>query len=149
MQNLRLLLDSNFKNQRIVDLENKIRDNKRIIVNSMTENIFNLRFGHQDNAKAVQRLDREELLMRMLNSRLKRIRIVEKLIKVSNERKTQLMVWGVHSDLMDLRKIVRLKQDIIILLQEKNLLAEMQGKKNYIKVGEVERELDWPIRIRH
>lgn len=143
------MLDSNFKNQRIVDLENKIRDNKRIIVNSMTENIFNLRFGHQDNAKDVQRLDREELLMRMLNSRLKRIRIVEKLIKVSNERKTQLMVWGVHSDLMDLRKIVRLKQDIIILLQEKNLLAEMQGKKNYIKVGEVERELDWPIRIRH
>ncbi len=132
-----------------MDLENKIRDNKRIIVNSMTENIFNLRFGHQDNAKAVQRLDREELLMRMLNSRLKRIRIVEKLIKVSNERKTQLMVWGVHSDLMDLRKIVRLKQDIIILLQEKNLLAEMQGKKNYIKVGEIERELDWPIRIRH
>ncbi len=82
----------------------------------MTENIFNLRYGHTDNAKQVQRLDREELLMRMLNSRLKRISIVEKLIKVSNERKTQLMVWGVHSDLMDLRKIVRLKQDIIILL---------------------------------
>lgn len=87
--------------------------------------------------------------MRMLNSRLKRIRIVEKLIKVSNERKTQLMVWGVHSDLMDMRKIVRLKQDIVILLQEKNLLAEMQGKKVYVKVGEIERELDWPIRIRH
>jgi len=42
---LQELLDADFKNQRIVDLENKIRDNKRIIVNLMTENIFNLRFG--------------------------------------------------------------------------------------------------------
>lgn len=42
---LRQLLDSDFKNQRIVDLENKIRDNKRIIVNTMTENVFELRFG--------------------------------------------------------------------------------------------------------
>ena len=38
--NLRQLLESDFKNQRIVDMENKIRDNKRIIVNLMTDNIF-------------------------------------------------------------------------------------------------------------
>ena len=25
----------------------------------------------------------------------------------------------------------------------------MQGKKNFVKVGEIERELDWPIRIRN
>lgn len=37
---LRILLEADFKNQRIVDLENKIRNNKRIIVNLMTENIF-------------------------------------------------------------------------------------------------------------
>ena len=43
VEQLRKLLDTDFKNQRIVDLENKIRDNKRIIVNTMTENIFNLR----------------------------------------------------------------------------------------------------------
>ena len=42
---LRMVLEADFKNQRIVDLENKIRDNKRIIVNTMTENIFMLRFG--------------------------------------------------------------------------------------------------------
>ena len=39
-------------------------------------------------------------------------------------------------------------QDVVILLQEKNLLMEMQGRKNFIKVGEIEGRLDWPIRIR-
>ena len=34
------MLEADFKNQRIIDLENKVRDNKRIIVNYMTENIF-------------------------------------------------------------------------------------------------------------
>lgn len=63
---LRQMLESDFKNQRIVDLENKIRDNKRVIVNLMTENIFQLRFGWNGNQKAVQKLDRDELLMRML-----------------------------------------------------------------------------------
>ena len=114
----------------------------------MTENVFNLRFGFNGDTKAAQKLDRDELLMRMLNSRLKRIRIVETLLKVSNERKTQLMVWGVHSDLIDHRRLVKVMQDIVILLQEKNLMLEMQGKKNFKKVGEIERELDWPIRIR-
>ena len=131
-----------------MDLENKIRDNKRIIVNLMTENIFNLRFGHQDNKRTVKQLDRDELLLRMLQSRLKRIRMVEALIKVSNERKIELMVWGIHSDLIDYRKKVKLTQDIVILLQEKNLLFELQGKKNFIKVGDIERKLDWPIRVR-
>jgi hypothetical protein len=74
--------------------------------------------------------------------------MVEALIKESNDRKTQLMVWGVHSDLIDLRKLVKLMQDIVILLQEKNLLFEIQGKKDYVKVGEIERKLEWPIRIR-
>ena len=46
---LQLLLDSDFKNQRIIDLENKVRDNKRVIVNLMTENIFMLRFGFDGN----------------------------------------------------------------------------------------------------
>ena len=51
VDNLRLLLDADFKNQRIVDLENKVRDNKRIIVNLMTENIFMLRFGFANRQK--------------------------------------------------------------------------------------------------
>ena len=123
--NLRQLLDSDFKNLRIVDLENKIRDNKRVIVNLMTENIFNLRFGFSDHEKQQHKLDRDELLIRMINSRLKRIRIVEKLMKVASAHKYELMTWGLHADLLDLRKLGRVMSDIVILLQEKNLLAEM------------------------
>ena len=119
------MLEADFKNLRIVDLENRIRDNKRVIVNLMTENIFTLRFGFDEDKKAATTLDREELLLRMLQSRLKRIRIVDQLIKESMERRVQLSVWGVHSDLIDARRLVRVTQDIVILLQEKNLLAEM------------------------
>ena len=84
----------------------------------------------------------------MMASRMKRIRIVEKLVRLSNERKIELLVWGLHADLNDTRKEVRVIQDIVILAQEKNLLFEMTGRKNFIKVGEIERELDWPIRVR-
>ena len=81
----------------------------------MTENIFNLRFGFDGSQEEAKRIDRDELLMRMLKSRLKRIRIVNNLIKVSNERKIQLGIWGLHSDLIDFRRQVRLTQDIVIL----------------------------------
>jgi len=74
--------------------------------------------------------------------------MVEKLINVTVERRALLNVWGVHSDLIDLRRQVKLTQDIVILVQEKNLLFEMQGSKNFIKVGDIERQLDMPIRIR-
>ena len=61
--NLRHMLNADFKNQRIVDLENKIRDNKRIVVNLMTENVFDLRFGQNEQPQEVKRIDRDELLM--------------------------------------------------------------------------------------
>ena len=48
---LRAILEADFKNQRIVDLENKVRDNKRVIVNLMTNNIFMLRFGFDHRKK--------------------------------------------------------------------------------------------------
>ena len=81
----------------------------------MTENIFQLRFGFASNKNTVKKLDRDELLLRMLNSRLKRIRMVQKLIKFSNDRKTELMVWGLHADLIDFRKVVKVTQDVVIL----------------------------------
>ena len=86
--------------------------------------------------------------MRMLQSRLKRIRIVNNLLKISGERRYKLLVWGVHSDLIDARRLVRVMGDIVILVQEKNLIFEMHGRKNFIKVGEIELKLDWPILIR-
>ena len=48
---------------------------------------------------------------------------------------------------MGLRHIVRVLQDVVVLSQEKNILAEIHGEKNYTKVGEIERELDWPLQL--
>ena len=123
-----MLLESDFKNQRIIDFENKVRNNKRVIVNTMTDNIFMLRFGFENRKKEAEKIDRDELLARMLNSRLKRIRIVEKLSIISRERYRKLNVWGLHSDLLDFRKLTVSTQDVVILLQEKNLLYELQGR---------------------
>ena len=39
-------------------------------------------------------------------------------------------------------------QDIVILVQEKHLLLEVGGAKKYVQVGNIERQLDWPIRIK-
>ena len=66
-----------------MDLENRIRDNKRQIVNLMTDNVFMLRFGFSKDRAVERSLDRDELLARMLKSRLKRIRIVERLIAIA------------------------------------------------------------------
>ena len=142
------MLEADYKNLRIVALENRIRDNKRIIINLMTDNIFQLRFGFSGDQKTAKQLDRDELLLRMMNSRMKRIRMVQKLIKFSNDRKTELLVWGLHSDLIDYRKRVKVMQDIVILVQEKHLLLEVSGSKKYVQVGNIERKLDWPIRIK-
>ena len=38
-------LESALRNQRLTDLENRIRDNKRTIVNLISENIFVLKNG--------------------------------------------------------------------------------------------------------
>ena len=44
-------LESALRNQRLTDLENRIRDNKRTIVNLISENIFVLKNGSQENDK--------------------------------------------------------------------------------------------------
>ena len=43
---------------------------------------------------------------------------------------------------------VRIIQDVVVLLQEKNLLDEVAGAKNFVKVGEIERELNWPLSLK-
>ena len=43
-------LESNYRNSALVQLEDQIRDNKRQIVNTLTDNIYNLRFGYKETA---------------------------------------------------------------------------------------------------
>ena len=53
VERMQRILETECRNQRVVDIENRVRDNKRRIVNMLTENIFNLRFGFQENTQAV------------------------------------------------------------------------------------------------
>lgn len=48
---------------------------------------------------------------------------------------------------MGYQRLVRIKQDVVVLLQEKNLLDEVAGAK-HIKVGEIEREVNWPLSLK-
>ena len=67
----------------------------------------------------------------------------------AQDRKGELECeWGWHSESVGLRQRARALQDVVVLLQEKNLLDEIHGTKNFIKVGEIERELDWPLQLR-
>ena len=61
------------------------------------------------------------------------------MVTQSKDRAVENLTWGNHSELISVRMRVRVAQDIVILLQERNLLAEMNGSSNYIKVGEIER----------
>lgn len=38
-------------------------------------------------------------------------------------------------------------QDVVVLCQEKHFLAELIGAEKYVKVGEIERELNWPLQL--
>jgi len=45
VEKMRDQLKSHYRNLRLIDLENKIKDNKRKIIGLFTENIYELRFG--------------------------------------------------------------------------------------------------------
>ena len=148
VEKIKQVLETDCRNQRLVDIENRIRDNKRRIVNMLSENIFVLRFGFKDNEQAVRRGEKDYLLLKMLNQRQRKIKIVEKLLKQAKISSEEMATYGLHSDLVGYQRIVRILQDVVVLLQEKNLLDEVRGAKDYIKVGEIEREVNWPLSLK-
>ena len=60
----------------------------------------------------------------------------------------EFTTYGLHSDMVGITRKVRILQDVVVLLQEKNLLDEVANKKDYIKVGEIEQQLNWPLSLR-
>ena len=45
IEKMRDQLKSHYRNLRLIDLENRVKDNKRKIISLFTENIYELRFG--------------------------------------------------------------------------------------------------------
>ena len=144
---MRYQLETAFKHQRVIDLENEIRDRKRIVVNLLAENVTNIKAGLKDNSIR-QRTDREQMLDAMLATREQKIKQITALTKQAKIRNDELEGdWGWHSEKVALRQIVRVLQDVVVLCQEKHFLAELLGAQKYVKVGEIERELNWPLQL--
>ena len=145
---LRTRLETEFKHQRITDLENEVRNRKRIVVNLLAENVFEMKYGVKGSDDALKRKDREYMLDAMLANRLRKIQQVQLMYREAKERKEKLLEWGWHAEAVGHQQRIRVLQDIVVLLQEKNLLAEVQGAAKFTRVGEIERELDWPLELR-
>ena len=97
---MREMLESDMRNIRLVDFENRIRDNKRRIVNMLTENIFVLRFGFKDTQQDEARVDKDYILMKMLNQRERKIKTVERLFKQAKVLNEEFTTYGLHSDIV-------------------------------------------------
>jgi len=63
-------------NQNCTEVEDKMKNNQRMIVQLMTDNIYNLRYDHPGNEKEKKKMERDELLKGMINARNKRMRVM-------------------------------------------------------------------------
>ena len=91
-------LERKYNNQRIIDLENEVRDRKRIVVNLLAENVQKMNKEVKVSHEVVKRTDREYMLDAMLVNRKKKIKQVQELTKKANDRKGELLEWGWHSE---------------------------------------------------
>ena len=113
----------------------------------LSENIFTLRYGFQTRKTSIKRMTFDEVLVRVLANRSKKLRAVELLLRQAKQRNDLFSEWGRHSETLATQKKVRILSDIVVLCQEKNLLLEAHGAPEFIKVGEIEHELNWPLRV--
>jgi hypothetical protein len=85
--------------------------------------------------------------MQVLQEREQTIKVVEKVYQQALDRSLKLSQWGVHSKIITAMKKVRILSDIVVLAQEKHLLEEFHGGRNFKKVGVIEAELNYPLRV--
>jgi hypothetical protein len=143
---MRNVLTSQYRNMRLVDMENKIKDNKRKIVTLLTDNIYQLRLGNQDQPHPYVS-EYNQILQEICVRREAKIKIIKFLLTKAGERNVLLNEWGVHSQIISVTQKLRIIADIVVLAQEKNLLDEYYGVPGFKKVGVVEAELGYPLRI--
>ena len=87
---MRMELEGKFNNQRIMDLENEVRNRKRIVVNLLAENVIMMKHGAKEGKEVVKRTDREVMLDAMLETRKRKIKQVQALTKKAQDRKAEL-----------------------------------------------------------
>jgi hypothetical protein len=96
---MREQLQTHYRNLRLIDLENRVKDNKRKIVGLLTENIYELRFGAVQKPKSGQS-EYGKLLQEIVIKREKKIKIIKYLLQRALDRNVELNEWGVHSQII-------------------------------------------------
>ena len=130
----------------VVQVKNTIRDNKRIIVGFLTDNIFQLCFGFVDNVNVKQNISYLNKLSKNFVSIAKTVEIFGGTVQKLKDRSAELNTWLLHSEIVCYQMKVRVCEDIVVLLQHRNLIAEYNGRR-FIKVGVIEKELGIMMRI--
>lgn len=74
------------------------------------------------------------------------MKFIEGLHKQAIDRRNELSSWIAHSKLVTCGMVVRVCEDIVKLLQQKNLMLEYQGKR-FIKVGPIEEQVGYKMRV--
>lgn len=88
-------------------------------------------------------LDRYKKILRQHKRQLKPL---EELFKTMTDKAAELNTWLLHSEIVCFTMKVRVCEDIVVLLQHKNLVAEYHGRR-FIKVGLIEKELGIMMKI--
>jgi len=110
-------------------------------VNTLTDNIFNLRFGYKENLFVANENEKKRQLKEVLARRQKRIRVIDELIKAAVARRDQILVWGVHADIVAHQMKIRVMEQIVRYSQELNIILESHGRPNAITVGIIEKKV--------
>ena len=128
--------------KKITEYENLVRDKKRILVNQIAENILQLKLDQQ--APKVQTSDYMARLVAMAERRNKKLLFMQALYKRAVERKNEMQTWIQHSQTIATESVVRVCEQIVDLLQQKNLMKEWMGSK-FIKVGVIEQKVGYKM----
>lgn len=99
IEKMRQQLQGQYRNMRLVDMENKIKDNKRKIVTLLTENIYELRQADQDKPQTYKD-EYTHILQEIYVRREAKIKIIKFLLSKASERNVELNEWGIHSHII-------------------------------------------------
>ncbi len=99
-----------------------------------------------DNVNVQHTMSNQDKLFKILKRQQRRLKGLEELYKKMADKAAELNTWLLHSEIVCYSMKVRVCEDIVVLLQQKNLIAEYNGRR-FIKVGVIEKELGIMMRL--
>lgn len=82
----------------------------------------------------------------LLLKRQRKLTLFEHMYKKAMEHRNELMTWISHSKVFTTERVVRECEEIVKLVQTKNLMNEYYGRK-FVKVGDIEEKVGYKMRV--